>query len=205
MPFAAYQARPDGTDFSFEGRDEATGILGVFRPGEAPPVVTAPTLTVLEREARAHLGREPDALLYLTDEQGRVLRIMINEKHHAATERAERRTAVCVALLVFSVTCLVEASLGSPGAWALVGFVGAAALYALILRAGLFNAIEAAVVCEILLILALLLILAVQRVRGIAAQGAAADDGPAARVKSPRTEGRGRQRCAVSLSPRRPG
>jgi hypothetical protein len=80
--------------------------------------------------------------------------------------------------LVFSVTCLIGASLGSLGAWALLGFVGAAALYALILRAGLFNEIEGAVVCETLLILALLLIPALQRVRSIAAEpGAAADGG----------------------------
>ena len=79
MTFAAYQARHNGTDFSFEGRDEAAGILGVFMAGEAPPVVTAPTFEELEREARAHLGKEPDAFLYLTDGDGHVYRIMINE------------------------------------------------------------------------------------------------------------------------------
>jgi hypothetical protein len=174
MTFAAYQARHNGTDFSFEGRDEATGILGVFRPGEAEPVVTAHTLEELEREARAYLGKEPDAHLYLTDGAGRVYRIMINEKYHAAVQRAERRTAISVALLVFSVTALLGASLGSLGAWALLGFVCAAALYTLLLRAGLSNEIEGAIVCEILLILALLLIPALQRVRRMAAESGAA-------------------------------
>jgi len=169
MAFSAYQARRDGTDFSFEGRDEG--------PSEAPPVVTAHSLEELEREARAHLGKEPDALLYLTDGDGRVHRIMINEKHHAAREWAERRTVISVALLVISVTCLIGASAGLVGAWALFGFVSAVALDALIVRSGFSNEIEGAVVCEILLILALLLIPQLQRVRNTGTeQGAAAND-----------------------------
>jgi hypothetical protein len=94
------------------------------------------------------------------------------------TERAERRTAVSLALLVFSVTCLLGASLGSLGPWALLAFIGAVTLYALILRADFFNEIEGALVCEILLILALLLIPALKRIRGITVkQGATADGG----------------------------
>ena len=175
MAFAAYQARHDGTDFVFDGRDDAAGILGTFRPGEAPPVVTAETLEELEQKVRAHLGEEPAAFLYLADGNGHVYRIMINKKYHAAIGSAERRTAISVALLVFSVTCLITASLTSLGAWTLVCFAGAVGLYVLILRVGLFNEIEGAVICEILLILALLLVPALEKLRGTAAEPGAAD------------------------------
>lgn len=157
MAFAAYQARHDGTDFVFEGRDDAAGILGTFRPGDAPPVVIAETLEELEQKVQAHLGEEPAAFLYLTDGNGHVYRIMINGKYHAAIESANRRTVISVTLLVFSVTCLLAASATSPGAWTLVCFAGAVGLFALILRVGLFNEVECAIVCEILLILALML------------------------------------------------
>lgn len=176
MTFTAYQARHDGTDFSSKGRDEAAGILGRHTPSEAPPVVTAHTLEELKLEARAYLGKEPDALLYLTDADRRVHQIMLNEKHHAAIDSAGRRNAISIALLVFCVTCLLGASLGALGAWALLSFVSAVALYALILRVGLLNEIEGAVLCEILLILALILIPALHRVRSIAAEPGAAPD-----------------------------
>lgn len=176
MTFAAYQARPEGTDFSFEGRDEAAGVLGTHQLNDTRPVATADTLEELERDARAYLGVEPDAVLYLTDGEGRVRRIMTNEKHHTAIERAGRRTAIALGLLVFSVTCLLAAV--ALGAWAVVAFVGAAGLYAVALRAGLFNELEGAVVCEIILILALVMISLWQRSNSFAAEpGAAADRG----------------------------
>jgi hypothetical protein len=153
MAFAAYQSRHDGTDFSFEGRDEAAGILGQYKPGDAAPVLTAQTLEGLKQEARAYLGKEPGASLYLTDAENRVHGIMINEKHHVALERAERHLVISVALLIFCATCLVAASAGVAGKWALLGFVSTTALYALILRMRLFNVIEGAACCEILLIL----------------------------------------------------
>lgn len=156
MTFVAFQTWDVGTDFSFEGRDEAARILGTFHPGEVPPVLTANTLDELERETRAYLGKEPNAILYLTDGDGYVYRIMMNEKHHAAIERARRQTVIAVSLLVFSVTCL-PAAVGL-GAWAVFAFVGVAGLYGLFLQVGPYREIEAAVVCEFLLILALFLI-----------------------------------------------
>jgi hypothetical protein len=174
VTFAAYQARGDGPDFSFEGRDEAAGVLGTLRPADAAPVATAGTLEVLEREAKAHLGSESDAILYLADGGGRVHRIMTNVKHHAAVERAARRTAIAVALLVFCATCLLAAP--ALGGWAQLAFAGAAGVYTLVLRAGLFNALEGAVVCEILLILTLVLGSQLQRVRGVTAEPGAASD-----------------------------
>jgi hypothetical protein len=168
VTFAAYRARHDGTDFSFEGRDEAVGVLGTRRPSGSRPVATARTLEELEREARAHLGIEPDDVLYLTDGRGRRHRIMTNEKHHAAIAGAARRTAVAVGLLVFSVTCLPAAV--SLGAWAILAFAGVAGLYVLVLWLGLFNELEGAVACEILLILALVLVSQLQRVSCVTAE-----------------------------------
>ena len=93
---------------------------------------------------------------------------MSNKDDHAAIEKAERRIAIAWAVLVLCFTCLIGASFGSLGIIPLLAFVGAASLYALILRVGFLNEIEAAVLCEILLILALLLFQVVQHARSIA-------------------------------------
>ena len=158
MQFAAYQWQNAGTDFSFAGRDETVGVLGTHIPGSTPPVLTAETLEEIKLRARAHLGEEPDACLYITDSGGRVHEILTNRKYHDAKARAERRTAIAVALLVFCATCLVATALGFVGGWALIGFVGSAVCYATMLRAGLFNEIEGAFVCEIFLVLGLVLV-----------------------------------------------
>ena len=166
MHYAAYQARHDGTDFSFTGRDDVAGILGTFSPGGVPPVVTGDTLDEVRIRARAHLGEEPGAFLYLTDADGRVYEIMINVKHHRVTEAANRRTAITGAILLFCITCLLATAFGL-GAWlAILGFLGAGCVYCLILRVRLFNEIEGAVICEIFLILGLLLIPAIKKATG---------------------------------------
>ena|GEM_PF-4804352 len=101
-------------------------------------------------------------VLYLTDREGRVHQILKhnNKKHLEAIGKAEYRYSVAVALLVFCVTCLFAASFGLEGLWALLSFVGASMLYVMVVRLGIQNAIEGAVVCEMILILSLLLILA---------------------------------------------
>ena len=60
---------------------------------------------------------------------------------------------ISFSILTFSVTALVGATIGSLGIWAALILVGAVTLYALFLKWGLFNEIEGAIVCEILLIL----------------------------------------------------
>lgn len=166
MLYAAYQARHDGTDFSFDGRDDANGILGTFSPDGVPPIVTADTLDGLRTLARAHLGEEPGAFLYLTNADGRVLEIMINAKYHRALEAANRSTGIAGALLLFCTTSLVATAFSMIGWWAIVAFVGAACLYCVILRLRLFNEIEGAVICEIFLILGLVLIPAIKIATG---------------------------------------
>ena len=165
MRFAAYEQRRGTVDFSFEGRNDAAGILGSCTLSEATPVVTACSLEELKREVRAYLGTEPAAILYLTDGDCRVYEIVINKKHHAAVDKAERRLGISVALLIFSITCLLAASLGSHGAWALLLFAGVVSIYGLIVGTGISNEIEGAVTCEILLILTLLLTPTPERAR----------------------------------------
>lgn len=157
MRFAAYEQRSGTRGFSFERRNDAAGILGSCTLGEVTPVVTACSLEELKREARAYLGTEPDAILYLTDGDCRVYEIVSNDKHHAAIDKAERLVAISVVLLIFSITCLSAAALGSHGASALLLFAGVVSIYGLIVGTGIQNEIEGAVLCEILLILTLLL------------------------------------------------
>lgn len=177
MTFAAYLTNDFRSRFSVEGCDTAAGILGVYDPHGDSPVTTAETLEQLEREAWAYLGQEPEVTLYLVDAEGRVRRIMINEKHHAIRHKywaeidnASRWTAILAALLTFAMTCLIAASVSVLGAFPLVGFVGAVAFYTLLVRAGFFNEIEGALLCEILLILFLLMVPAIQQARRAAAE-----------------------------------
>ncbi len=134
----------------------------------------ADTLEELRRETRAYLGKEPNAFLYLTDADNRVYEIVSNEKHQAALEIARRHTTISVALLTLCLTCLLGASGGSLGGWAVVCFFSVGTLYALILRARLFNEVEGFIVCEILLILALMVIPVLVRVHNITAEPGAA-------------------------------
>lgn len=110
----------------------------------------------LMQPARAYLGNDPEACLYLTDGDGRVYQVLICEKYHQAVERANLRTAIAAAVLLFCVTCLPAAA--GVGGWAVLAFLSVSAFYAVILRAGLFNVVEGAICCEIILILSLIAI-----------------------------------------------
>jgi hypothetical protein len=163
MAYAAYRGIGNDTGFSFEGGDEDAGILGTYTPGETPPLLTADTLDELRLKAWAHLGREPDDFLILTDDQGRVYEFLSSPKHREGGFKAEERLTVAIALLVFCLTCLIGSAFGSIGGWALPCFVVAAAVYGVIVRADFFNELEAAVICEIMLIMTLLIVAGVQK------------------------------------------
>ena len=60
--------------------------------------------------------------------------------------------------------------------WSLACFGGAVAVYAVLLRVGLFNEIEGAAGCEALLVLTLLLIPAIQHIRSAATEPVAVPD-----------------------------
>lgn len=155
MAYAAYESCHDGKDVSFKERDLTRGILGQFNP-RADPVAVADTLDELRLKARAHLGEFPDVLLYLVDSENLVHERVLNKKHHEAVQRAGQRAAISIGLLVLCFTCLV----GTPGGlerWGPGCFIGISVLYIGIVKAGLFNEAEGAVVCEILLIILLIL------------------------------------------------
>lgn len=89
--FFAYKSSPNGTEFRFDARDESQESLGSFAPGDSLPVSQAETIEDLEAQAYALLGKEPAWLLYLTDDQLRVHRILIKRKHHAILEKSQER------------------------------------------------------------------------------------------------------------------
>jgi hypothetical protein len=171
VTFLAYR----GGVISFEGRDEAAGVLGRFTPRNATPMLAADTLEKLEHDAWAYVGKEPDACLYLTDKDDRLYKIILNQQYHQAAGKAERRLTVAIVLLVFCITCLLTASLGSLGIGALLCFVGVVALYAFIVRMEMFNTIEGAVLCQLLLVMALFLVSAVQKLQSRIAERNAAE------------------------------
>jgi hypothetical protein len=58
MRFAAYLVRHDSSNrFSFDGRDDASGILGKLVLSSNSSVATADTLEELERKAREYLAK----------------------------------------------------------------------------------------------------------------------------------------------------
>lgn len=150
MAFAAYKSR--WKDFSFKGRDREAGILGTFDPGEDQPVATADTLAQIELEGWAYLGREPSAILFLTDDEYRIHGTLSNETYHAEMEKARQIYATAVILLVFCLTCLIAASFGSFGKWPFVVFLGAIGLYWLLDVLMGLREIESGLIIELLVI-----------------------------------------------------
>lgn len=116
----------------------------------------------LRLEARAYLGENPEVMLYLTDSEDLVHEILINKKHHAAVNGLARRSRILTALLVLCTTSLLGSAAGFGG-WSLVAFAAATTIYLAIIKIGIFNEIEGAAVCEILLILTIVLIPGIQR------------------------------------------
>ncbi len=150
MTYAAYDSHSDKGIYSYYIRGEPAGVIGKFTPlGE--PIVTADTLEELKLKAKAYLGEEPSAHLYLIDSENRVYDSLINTKYHEALERASRRTVNSIILLIFSITSLVAAAAGRHGIWALVGFCGVSIIY-LILVWAFQEEFNAAILCEIMLV-----------------------------------------------------
>ncbi len=140
-------------------RDEAAGILGSVTPRGAP-LLEADDLDSLTLSARAHLGSEPGDYLYLTDGENRVYKMLSNEKHHQALERASSGLWQTRVLLVFTVTALVGAALGG-GLPALAAWAALSLVFILVVRVGFLNEVEAGLTFEIMLLIILLVILRV--------------------------------------------
>jgi hypothetical protein len=143
--------------FKWEGRDESTGVQGTLNPSQ-PPMFSGTDLASAEMFAKAHLGAEPGDFLYITDNQFRVRRSMINKKHHAAIEKAYKWTVLGYGLLIICFACLATAAGSQLGAWPLMAFVAIGLIYVAVVRLGLFNEIEGLVLCLILLLFAIILL-----------------------------------------------
>lgn len=153
MQWLAYSS--EGSHFSHGGRIEAKGIIGALEPA-SEPVVEADSLEDLELKARAYLERF-HAPLYLADSDNRVYAIVIDNSHLRAVKQANEQSSAATAISVFSVTVLVAAPAAGSHWWALVLFSSICIFYRALLKTKISNAIEAAVICEILLVMVLFL------------------------------------------------
>lgn len=157
--FFAYKSSPNGTEFRFDGREESQGSLGSFAPGDSLPVSQAETIEELEAQAYALLGKEPDWLLYLTDDQLRVHQILINRKHHKILEKSQDRATKRLVLLVLCCLSLMASSTTPRDRLIFGAFLISATVY-VVLFSGVsyWRTFDGIVACVILLILMLLAI-----------------------------------------------
>ena len=158
MSYFAYSEDIIHDQAYFVGRDEAAGILGTIKPS-SDPVAVADDLEALEIKALAYLCQKPGGLLYLTDPNGRVYRTLYNVKYAEAVANGDKKSGMCPALLLFCVTAFIGSMFNGPAAWWVVGgFVVASLLYIISVLSGFFNELEGAIMPEIILILALILV-----------------------------------------------
>ena len=161
MHFLIYVDSNGMFQIDYSARDEAAGIIGSLR--DLPnPIGTAGTHEAVIDIAYADLGRHPSDMLYVADSIGLLYDIVINQPYH--DERSASRQAIVVAR-----TCFVLAVLASFATVVLsLGYLGltlmgaSIAIYLTIVRSEFLNEIEAGVVCIILLLLASLVIPAIQ-------------------------------------------
>ncbi len=151
--FFAYVSKVPMLDFCFEGRDDSRGILGSIQP-TGPAFAQADGLGATEELVRAHLGREPNDLVYIADANLLVYRIVTNEKHHQLCESAAKRVAIAWGIAALAIGSLLSTSTNALGVQV---FFGATCLYLAMVWLRIFNAIEAAVICFIFLCLITLL------------------------------------------------
>ncbi|HVS70001.1 MAG TPA: hypothetical protein VHQ47_01960 [Phycisphaerae bacterium] len=136
---------------TYEG---SVGKLGRIVEG-VPPLGTMAGVEAAIMFADAWLGREPGDFLYIADERGMVVRIMMNTKHHDAVRRARASRALAIGLLVMCFEALCMGAWGVAGRVALICFAIVGTFY-VVLSAFLLNEIEAGMLCIILETLSLL-------------------------------------------------
>lgn len=146
--FLAFRGK--GLSMSYERRDAPKGILGSISP-KGLPVAQADDLVELQTKAYAHLGAEPNDLLYLVDSEHRVRKIIVNGKYHEAIDQRERTIGKLVAVLLFAIVAMIASALGNEPALNLMAFACVTGVYLLAVRARVMNEVEAGVTCTILL------------------------------------------------------
>ena len=142
---------------SYEWCDEKGCVLGTVRP-KSPPVVEADNLDEAENQEKAYLTREPMAFLYLTDAEGHVYKTIWDERLHARAALREKTVFMTIALLVFLGSAILGTAFAGFVVWGLCCFVAVSVLYGFLVGSHFFNEVEAALVCELLLIPTLLII-----------------------------------------------
>jgi len=151
--YFAYSSRAGPWTMSFAEGSAPGEVLPRLQTGAAPFAV-ADDLATLEEKAYAHLGRHPDDSVHLTDAAGQVHKTLRNESHWQSLKRQTRLHARAWALLALG-----------RGVAGLGLFALATLMYLGVVPGGIENELEGAVLCEIILILALVLVVMYRKVQ----------------------------------------
>jgi len=161
MQFLVYVESTGMLQIDYSARDEDAGIIGSLR--DLPnPLGTADTHEAITEIAYAHLGRHPSDMLYIADSNGLLYDILINRPFHDERSASSRKIVVAWTCFVLTVLAFIATVLLGLGYVGLILMVASITLYLAIVRSEFFNEIEAGVVCVILVLLASLLIPAIQ-------------------------------------------
>lgn len=161
MQFLVYIESTPMLHIDYAARDEAAGTIGSLRDLTSP-IGTADTHEAIMEIAYAHLGRHPSDMLYVADANGCVYDIVINRQYHDERSASGKVIVVAWTCFVLAVLALISTVLLGIGYVGLILMAVSISLYLAIVRSGFFNEIEAGVVCVILVLLATLLIPAIQ-------------------------------------------
>lgn len=152
----------DGTHrIDYSKRNEATGVIGFFQTDNQPLAIADSKDSIVEI-GFAHLGRNPAATLYVTDSDGNLYETIISLPYHAVCDLNGRNLAIAWSFFILSIVSLLMTTIMGLGFLGIAFAVAAMLLYYVIVRGGMFNEIEACVICVILLMLVTLLVPAVQ-------------------------------------------
>ena len=164
MSLHAYPSRNGSVVVSHDNYDDTNGTLGrlVSKPDS---IGDAESLDHATEIAFAHLGREPSDAVYIADDEDIIRKVVFNDAYHRERENSERWVCMSIALLVLCLATFIGTIVTDAGFGGLVLFGGIAVLYSLVVRTGIQNEVEGAVVCFILVVLIFLLLPAVRAVR----------------------------------------
>lgn len=154
----AYHVHGDGElVVPYAERDEARGVICRLTAKSAS-IGTSESLEDAIEIGYAYLGRHPSESIYIANDADEVHKFLINHKYFAQREALEKSGCMGKALLVL---CCVSFAGSVPlgvGLGGLALFATIALVYVFVVRTGIENEVEGAVVCLMILILTLTLI-----------------------------------------------
>ena len=143
--------------FDFSSRDESLGVLGTIKlPMDS--VYSSDQLDDARLHAFAHVGKFPEHSLYITDGDGRVYEIVLNQHYHERIAANSKSIFVAWACFSMSMIGLVGASVGGIGPAGLVFALVGISVYLLSVKTGTFNEVESLVIALVIAVLATMLI-----------------------------------------------